>query len=89
MNIVRGVLHHFCHAEFPNFRRSFQTEQRDIYQGHDARQHPVPKSFKKIPPVYERPTVPVEGLTVTHVSIDPGQSLLYPLPLDTNNYVIF
>jgi len=46
----------------------FDTEQRMIYQGHDALKHPVPKSFKKVPPAYERPSVPVEGLTVTHVS---------------------
>ena len=50
------------------FRQSFDTEQRTIYQGHDASKHPVPKSFKKIPAAYERPSVPVEGLTVTHVS---------------------
>lgn len=36
--------------------------------GHDAVKNPVPKSFKKTPVKYERPAVPLEGLTVTHVS---------------------
>ncbi|KAF6027487.1 hypothetical protein EB796_014209 [Bugula neritina] len=49
----------------------FDTEQRMIYQGHDALKHPVPKSFKKVPPAYERPSVPVEGLTVTHSVFTP------------------
>ncbi|KAK3612123.1 hypothetical protein CHS0354_031197 [Potamilus streckersoni] len=44
-------------------KRSFETEQRKIYKGHDITKHPVAKSCKKDSETYQPPTVRFETET--------------------------
>lgn len=50
-----------------NFRRSFQTEQRAIYRGHDILQNPVPKPIRHDLEDYNPPAVKFETETSNKV----------------------
>ena len=50
------------------FRRSFETEQRKIYRGHDVIKNPVPKSCKLEDEMYHPPHEAMEGETCNKVS---------------------
>lgn len=49
------------------FRRSFETEQRKIYRGHDVLKNPVPKSCKLEDEMYRPPHEPMEAETCNRV----------------------
>ncbi|CAH8532980.1 unnamed protein product [Schistosoma turkestanicum] len=50
---------------------SFHTEQRDQFQGHDARTNPKPKSFKLQPSVYCKPVIKLDCNSVTKLDFQP------------------
>ncbi|KAH8858112.1 hypothetical protein KSF78_0008806 [Schistosoma japonicum] len=49
----------------------FHTEQRDQFQGHDAKANPKPKSCKLEPPVYAKPTIKLDCDSVTKLDFQP------------------
>ena len=49
-------------------RRSFETEQRKIYRGHDVIKNPVPKLCKLEDEMYRPPHEPMEAETCNKVS---------------------
>ncbi|CAH8595622.1 unnamed protein product [Schistosoma margrebowiei] len=50
---------------------SFHTEQRDQFQGHDAKTNPKPKSFKHEPSVYTKPAIKLDCNSVTKLDFQP------------------
>lgn len=50
-----------------NFRRSFQTEQRSIYKGHDIRQNPMQKAIRHDIEEFNPPSVKFETETSNKV----------------------
>ncbi|CAH8598104.1 unnamed protein product [Heterobilharzia americana] len=49
----------------------FHTEQRDRFQGHDAKANPKPKSCKHETPAYTKPTVKLDCDSVTKLDYQP------------------
>ena len=50
------------------FRRSFSTENRKSFKGHDVRQHPVPNSYKTKTDSYHPPSDALLSETSNRVS---------------------
>ncbi|CAH8620429.1 unnamed protein product [Schistosoma rodhaini] len=50
---------------------SFHTEQRDQFQGHDAKTNPKPKSFKHEPSAYTKPAIKLDCNSVTKLDFQP------------------
>ena len=54
----------------PPCRRSFTTENRSIYRGHDINIHPAPASCKKEEGEYQPPEIKFETETSQKVSMN-------------------
>ncbi|KAK6173160.1 hypothetical protein SNE40_016668 [Patella caerulea] len=62
-------------------RRSFSTEQRAIYKGHDVKTFPVAKSFKKDEEEYKPPSIKFETETSQKRDFQPIDfNDVYPVP---------